>query len=322
VSHKVGPEDGVCGQRVIVMGAAGFVGNQVVRQLLQAGAIAHPVVSPWSDPWRLDDVLEDVALHRVDVRDRDRLDRLLSKVRPDYVVNAVRYRDDSRAGRRAMFETLVTGTQNLLGSAAASACRRFVQLGSSAEYGARETPMDETMAPSPTTAFGKAKVRASMLCLAAGRNAEMATVVLRPFMVYGPRDVPTRLVPTAIRAALTGAELALTPPGQRRDWVFVSDVGDGCLRALGGGADGEIVNLGTGTEHANEEVVDIVARASGRRMKLNVGALAPRAWDTRRWVAATEKARSLLGWEASTPLEAGIRQTLSWAEATIQSLVA
>jgi dolichol-phosphate mannosyltransferase len=244
------------------------------------------------------------------------VDRYLSKVRPDHVVNAVRPGGDFAAGHREMFETIVVGTHNLLAASAAAGCQRFVQFGSAAEYGDCDGAIDESLAPMPQTAFGGAKAAATMLSLAAGRTGAMASVVLRPFMVYGPRDVPTRLVPTIARSALDGTELALTSPGYRRDWVFVADVADACVAALSGGADGQVVNLGTGLDHDSTDVVRLVERITGRSLTVRLGAFAPRPWDRAKWSASTARARMLLGWEARTMLEEGLRKTLAWARET------
>jgi len=313
VSQSGSPAAAISGARVLVTGAAGFIGSELVRALIRSGAVTHAAVRPMSDPRRLSGVHHRASLHEVDVRDRLAVARLMARIRPDYVVNAVQRRnEDTTAARQELIETLVLGTTHLLEAGAEVGCRRFVQLGSSLEYGRADQPLAEDMSPMPSSFFGGAKAATSMLCRAAGRSGPMPTVVLRPFMVYGPRDLPNRLVPSAIRAALSGTELALTRPGYRRDWIFVSDVAEGCVRALGGAADNEVVNLGTGELHANEEIVDFVQRIVGVRISTRVGAMPARPWDTGMSMAATEKARTLLGWEPQTTLAEGIMRTISY----------
>lgn len=299
--------------RVAVFGASGFLGAEVIRALLRAGAEPYAVASPSGTVWRLEEVSDHVALDRVDVRDSAMVERYFSRVRPHHVVNAVRPGGGLGATQRQLFETIVAGTHHLLTAGTAAGCERFVQVGSASEYGRCDEAIDESLAPMPQTAFGGAKAAATMLCLAAGRSGAMASVVVRPFMVYGPRDVPTRLVPTILRSALDGTELRLTPPGYRRDWVFAADVANACVAALSGGADGHVVNLGTGVDRDNEDLVRIVERATGRKLRVCAGAYVPRPWDRPRWLAATIKARALLGWEAQTTLEEGLRKTLAWA---------
>ena len=135
-------------------------------------------------------------------------------------------------------------------------------------------------------------------------------MVLRPFCVYGPGDRSDRLIPTAVRAALSGDELPLTPPGIGRDWVYVDDVARGCVLALGGGADGEAVNLGSGEIATNEQVVALVSEALGLPIRTGHTTLVPRPWDSTGLAASAAKAEALLEWRPSVSLAEGIRATV------------
>jgi nucleoside-diphosphate-sugar epimerase len=211
-----------------------------------------------------------------------------------------------------MVETHVLGTERLLDAAAATGCARFIQLGSSTEYGPSDLPHDEDQRLAPTSLYGATKAASSLLGLARAHSGLLPVAVLRPFAVYGPWDRPGGLVPSAIRAALDGSPLPLTGPGLRRDWVFVDDVADACLRALDGRADGEVVNVGTGTQTANEEIVRAVEETTARSIDVRPGSLEPRPWDAPTWVASTGKAKALLGWEANAPIGEGLSRTVAW----------
>jgi nucleoside-diphosphate-sugar epimerase len=290
---------------VLVAGAAGFVGANVVRALLDEGIEAQALVRPGTgdDP--------PVAA----LRDPEATARAVYSLRPRAVLNSVRARHGS--GVSEQVDGHVLPATNLLDAAIAIGCERFVQLGSSLEYGPGPSPIDEEAAVAPVVPFGLAKAAATEVALAAGNLGKTATTVLRPFMVYGPLDREERLIPAAARAGLERRPLPMTEPGLRRDWVFVEDLARACISALDGGADGEIVNLGSGVATSNEDLVALVAEAVGRPIDARFGELPPRPWDVpRRW-AATGKARELLGWTASTPLDEGIRRTVEWVGATI-----
>jgi len=147
---------------------------------------------------------------------------------------------------------------------------------------------------------------------AAGRG--LRSVVLRAFQVYGPLDHPGRLVPSVLRAARTGAVLPLTGPGRRRDWIHVEDVVEACVTAAKAGdlPAGQVLNLGTGRETANEEVVAEVERASGRPVHVEPGAHPGREWDCPSWVCDPRLAARLLGWHAEISLGEGLARC--WAE--------
>jgi nucleoside-diphosphate-sugar epimerase len=138
-------------------------------------------------------------------------------------------------------------------------------------------------------------------------------VVLRAFQVYGQGDHPGRFVPAVLRAAAEGSVLPLTGPGQRRDWVHVDDVVRGCLLAATADAlpPGQVLNLGTGVQTANEELVALAEQVTGRPVRTQVGAHPGRSWDASSWVCDPALAGRLLGWSPALDLRTGLART--WA---------
>jgi UDP-glucose 4-epimerase len=170
--------------------------------------------------------------------------------------------------------------------------------------------MDEQAPLQPRGFFGATKAAGSLLLVAAAQERSLRSAVLRAFQVYGPRDHEGRFVPTVLRAARQGTVLPLTGPGSRRDWVHVADVVEACLLAA---ADdelpgGTVLNIGTGVQTANEELVALAEQVTGRRIRVAVGAHPGRSWDTGSWVCDPSAARSALGWEPRTRLAEGLRE--------------
>jgi nucleoside-diphosphate-sugar epimerase len=209
----------------------------------------------------------------------------------------------------------VEGAANLLRAAEPFAEARIVHVGSSLELGPREHPLRESDPLLPTTLRGVAKAAAALLCLEAAR-AGRPVVVVRPFSVYGPWEAPSRFVACAIRAALRGEELPLTGPGHRRDYVHVDDVVDGILAAARApGVAGEVFHLGTGVQWTNEELVEQVAKAVGRPLRVRAGAWPSSPSDVAHWVADPAKSRARLGWAPRHDLASGLAHTVAWFRA-------
>lgn len=187
-------------------------------------------------------------------------------------------------------------------------CRAVVRLGSSTEYAATAGPMAEDAPLRPRGFFGATKAAGSLLLGAVAAERGLRSAVLRAFQVYGPGDHAGRLVPTALRAARNGSVLPLTGPGLRRDWVYVADVVDACVRAAT--ADelptGTVLNIGTGLQTSNEDLVGLVEQVSGRAVRVEVGAHPARAWDTGSWACDPAAAADLLGWRPVTDLATGL----------------
>ncbi len=297
--------------RALVTGAAGFIGSSLVRALVDSGGEVHALVRPGTPLDRLTGT--DAVLHAADLRNAGDVVDVFRASRPHLVFHlAAAGGHPASLGERAeMLADTVSGTAHLL-EAAAGAPTRVVFIGSSLEYGRSLRPMREDDRLAPVTFRGAAKAAATMLVLHYALEADRAATILRPFSVYGPREQPFRLVPSAICAALDGRELPLAV-GPRRDFVYVGDVVEAMLLAATADlAAGEVVNIGTGRATANEEVVAALTRATGADVRVRRDDSRRRPWDTDLWVADPSKAERLLGWLPANTLELGLEKTFAW----------
>jgi UDP-glucose 4-epimerase len=188
-----------------------------------------------------------------------------------------------------------------------------VRLGSSTEYAASPAPLAEDAPLRPRGFFGATKAAGSLLLQASAAERGVRAAVLRAFQVYGPGDHPTRLVPVVLSAARTGGTVALPAGVSRRDWVWVGDVVDACVRAALAEdlPPGAVVNVGTGVQTGVQDLVEVARRVTGRPIAAAPGAHPGRDWDTADWVCAPRAARELLGWTPAVDLAEGLART--WA---------
>ena len=303
------------GVRTLVTGGAGFVGANLVRELLDGGSTVHVATRSETDLWRLIDILPRVQRHELDLTEAASVRRIVHEVDPDAIFHLAKHRVDPAAlNYRAAYAANLGATLNLLEAAVGSTrLRRFVHAGSSLEYDLRRSPLREDARPGPVTVHGVTKAAATILCQHFHVRHGVPTVVLRLFTVYGPWEGAARLVPSVMMAALDEQSVRLTRPGLRHDWIYVGDVVDACVHAVSaGGIDGEILNIGTGIETTNEDVVRLVEELHGAPVGREGAAFPERPWDVGSWVADTSKAERLLGWRASTPLCEGLARTLTW----------
>jgi nucleoside-diphosphate-sugar epimerase len=297
---------------VLVTGATGFIGTNVVRALLRLGSYVHATVQPTSSLWRLEDVRARIHLSVAGLTHFAALEGAFQAARPRVVLHLATPRGHDESDRARLFDVTMTGALHLARLARTFEVESVVVAGSSLEYGPSERPLTEESPIEPVTAHGLAKAAASLLWERAARDGGLRVCILRLSHVYGPWESPHRLLPSAVRAVHSGMPLSLTAGSARRDWVFVGDVVDAFARAVGLDVSGQVINVGSGQEHTNADVVASVSAAMKRPIATSIGAFPLRATDPVRRRIDCGKARRLLGWVPTTPLSAGVQRSIEW----------
>jgi UDP-glucose 4-epimerase len=290
-------------RNVLVTGASGFLGANLVSRLLDAGNEVHAVARRPSaaDP-------RGVRWHAVDLGDAEATERLVRASAPGRIFHLA-----SRVtGRRDLelvlptFRDNLAATVHLLAAASAAGVERIVLAGSM-----EETPPGEP----PGSPYAAAKSAASLYARFFHALYQLPVVIARIFMVYGPgqRD-PTKVVPASIRAALAGERPRISSGARPVDWIYVDDVAKG-LVALGAAPDveGRTLDLGSGELVTVRAVVERICELVGGEGP-DVGALPDRALEhvVR---ADPETTRAATGWSPRTSLDEGLAQTIDWLRA-------
>ncbi|MEM7399787.1 MAG: NAD-dependent epimerase/dehydratase family protein [Pseudomonadota bacterium] len=211
----------------------------------------------------------------------------------------------------------VIGTLNCLDAARQVGISRFVFASSGAPLGAVRPPLNEDLAPRPLSPYGASKLAGEGYCSAYFHSYGIDTVALRFSNVYGPgSDHKSSIVAAFIRRALAGKPLEIFGDGtQTRDFIYVGDL----VRAIEKAAaapdvGGQIFQIATACETTVAELAELlisILREAGLPQTALQHAQ-PRIGDAQRSYADTSKARQMLGWEATTSLEQGLRYVVAW----------
>ena len=208
----------------------------------------------------------------------------------------------------------VLATQRLLEGCVRARVPRLVVSSSSSVYGdAPSYPVTEESRTRPVSPYGVTKLAAEHLCQAYAGLAgpSMAVAILRYFTVYGPRQRPDMGFWRFIEAAMAGRPLVVYGDGgQTREFTYVDDVVRANLLAMTAPVQAEAINVGGGRRITVNEVLELIGRSSGRRLKIERAEAQP--GDARHTGADGTRAEALLGYRPEVVLEDGIAGEAAW----------
>ncbi|MEO8520706.1 MAG: UDP-glucose 4-epimerase GalE [Acidobacteriota bacterium] len=319
--------------RILITGGAGYIGSHTAKLLTSAGH--HAVVfddlsqgHEWAVKWG--------AFERGTLSDPGRLARLFADHAFDAVVHfaASALVGESMTNPAKYFRNNTVATLNLLDAMRQSGVGTIVFSSTCATYGnPLRVPIDETHPQTPVNPYGESKLMVEKLLRWHGEAYGLRWIALRYFNAAGAdpeseigedHDPESHLIPLVIGAAqglrppvrIFGTDYSTADGTAVRDYIHVMDLADGHLRALerlAAGTPSQAINLGTGRGHSVREVVDMVARVSGREVPA-IEALR-RPGDPPALIAAPARAREVLGWTSRyAELETIVRHAWAWHE--------
>lgn len=307
---------GLLGRRVLVTGAAGFIGSHIVRRLLREGADVYAMSSSVSSllPIRLADLVHDLTIVEANVTDRSSMEHVAATVRPEFVAHLAAFTHVGKSFQRVdeNVATNVQGTVNVL-LALHGEFERFVYTGTSEIYGDVPTPFREDGAVNPVSPYSVSKYAGERYARMFEQAYDWPIVCLRPFNTYGPWQTPDRVIPEIILSAMSGAELLMTEGRQTREFNYVEDIADGFVRALmTPGTNGEVINLGCGEDVAIRDLALTIVDLVGGGVQPRFGALEYRPTEIWRMYCDNEKAARLLDWKPTFTIRDGLAKTIEW----------
>lgn len=308
--------------RAVVTGGAGFIGSHLVTRLVDDGA--EVLVIDDLSSGRLERLAEaratgGVHFHQMDIR-ADELTETVAKFRPEVVFHHAAQIDVRRSVSDPVYDASVNvvGTVNVLQAASQAGAERLVFASSGgATFGDVDVfPTPETTTRRPESPYGVSKKIVDDYFRYFHDSYGLDFVSLGYSNVYGPRQDPhgeAGVVAIFTMKLLNGETPVIFGDGsQLRDYVYVEDVSDACIRAaeIGGGI---YLNIGTGRETSVAELYEMLRSIIG--VDIQAAQAEAKAGDIPRSVLDASLANEHLGWEAWTSLEDGLMQTVEWFKA-------
>jgi dTDP-glucose 4,6-dehydratase len=309
--------------RLLVTGAAGFIGSNFVRYWLERHPDDHVVgldlLTYAGDPRNLAGL--SVGLVEGDIGDLDLVERVLGEEQIDTVVNFAAESHNSLAvlDPSRFFRTNALGTQTLLEAGRRQGLARFHHVSTCEVYGDLALDSDEAFTEEspyrPRTPYNASKAAADHAVRAYFHTFELPVTITNCANNYGPRQFPEKVIPLFLTNALDDRELPLYASTQnRREWLHVDDHCRAIDVVLQRGEVGETYNVGSGLERSIEEIADLVLELTGKPESLKT-IVPDRPGHDRRYLLDSTRLRRELGWQPEISFEDGLGSTVEWYRA-------
>jgi nucleoside-diphosphate-sugar epimerase len=294
---------------LLLTGASGFIGRQMLPALLRRGFDVHALSRRAVGPG-----LPGAFWHCVDLLDASARRELIEELRPSHLAHLAWMVEPGKFWTAAENVEWLEASADLLSLFAASGGRRSLFAGTCAEYNWQldaVRPWREDDPCTPQTAYGQAKHELHRRAVVIASQTGMSLVWARLFMIFGPHEDPRRLVPTICRSLHAGREVALTSGRQIRDFLDTRDVGEALAALVEGRVEGP-VNVSSGEARSIASLALELGALAGRHELIRLGALPERVGEPPFIVADVRRLRDEAGFQPDASISARLAQCLDW----------
>ena len=310
-------------RKIIVTGAAGFIGSKVTEKLLEKNinVIGIDNLNDYYDirlkQWRLDQLNtnSNFQFYQINIEDINSLREIFQRHRIEAVINLA-----ARAGVRYSIEnpfiyhtTNIGGNLNLLEMCREFKINKYILASTSSLYAGQSTPFTEDLpVNNPISPYAATKKAAEAMAYTYHYLYGIDVSIVRYFTVYGPAGRPDMSPFRFIKWILEGTPLTIYGDGtQERDFTYVDDIAEGTIKSLKP-LGYEIINLGNNQPRKLSDMIKIIEKYTGKKASYKYEDF--HKADMKSTWANIGKAKNILSWQPQADLEEGIKRTVEWTQ--------
>ena len=295
--------------KILIAGGTGFIGYHLAKKCLKKGWRVTSISSKYPKKIRY---LKNVKYIICDIGKKKNLKKKIIG-RYKYVINLGGYVDHSN--KKKIFESHYLGCKNLAEIFLGNPPEKFVQIGSSVEYGHLKSPQRENFNSKLNlikSNYGKAKLLSTKFLIDLYKKVNFPISILRLYIAYGPRQDINRFIPIVIKSCLMNKKFDCSEGNQYRDFIYVEDVVNAILKTLNSkNSNGEIINIGTGKPRKLKNIIENIKKIS-RGGKPQFGKVKLRKDEILKLYPNISKAKKKIKWKPKISFIKGLKTTINF----------
>ena len=295
--------------KILIAGGTGFIGYHLSKKCLKKGWRVTSISSNYPKKIRY---LKNVKYIICDIGKKKLLKKKITG-RYKYVINLGGYVDHSN--KKKIFESHYLGCKNLAEIFLGNPPQKFVQIGSSVEYGHLKSPQRENSNSKLNlikSNYGKAKLLSTKYLIDLYKKVNFPISILRLYIAYGPRQDINRFIPIVIKSCLMNKKFDCSDGNQYRDFIYVEDVVNAILKTLNSkNSNGEIINIGTGKPRKLKNIIKNIRKIS-KGGKPQFGKIKLRKDEISKLYPNIAKAKKIIKWKPKISFSKGLKTTIKF----------
>lgn len=291
-------------KHILIIGGTGFIGYHLAKKCLQKNL---KVTSVSKNPPKKIRFLKKVKYIICDINN----EKILKKINNnfDYVVNLGGYVD--HANKRETYSSHYLGLKKITTIFIKKKIKKFIQIGSSMEYGRVKSPQKENYNCYPESIYAISKFLSTKHLITLYKKKNFPAVILRLYQVYGPNQDKNRLIPIIIDSCKNNRSFPCSSGVQLRDFLFVDDLIDAIIMCLDKKVEGKIINIGSGKIIKVKKIINHIVNFYKAGKPL-FGKIKLRKEEMLEVYPSLLNARKFLGWKSKVSFNSGILKTINF----------
>ena len=294
-------------KKILVIGGTGFIGFHLIKKLIKKNYNIHSISTKKPNKYRS---IKGVRYIFSDIADLSKLKKAINKDIYEYVVNLGGYVDHTN--KKKTLASHYLGCKNLINIFSNSKIKKFIQMGSSGEYGSKKSPHYENINTKPLTVYNVAKKKASNYLLKYFKKSNFPVTIFRLYLTYGPNQDENRFIPIVIKNCLKQKSFELSHCNQYRDFIYVDDVVNLIIKSFNTKkTNGEIFNIGTGKPIKLKSLISKIKKyIKGGNPIFGVKKL--RKDEIYKIYPNMDKTKNVFKWVPKTSIDKGLLKTIKF----------